>query len=294
MKALFSIHAFLLLLATALLAACSDDKEEPKVITPSITWAEDQESPTFAADGGTEAVLFSSATSWEAEVDQSWCSVEPAKGSAGEDCEVRITAEPNGTDGERKATLTLRAGTGTVIEQLTIVQVQKDAIVVAQSEYTMKAEGGTLDFVINTNVEFTVSFSADWIRQNADTRALEEVPVSFIVDANPDGEPREAVITFASAKVEQTVTVRQEPYLEEQALSIMYTGVSFTIPALSGTYFSGTEIAWGDGSTDSYTDEATHTYEQEGTYTVTIRSQGAEDFTLQDLVGVSEIDLSGF
>ena len=213
MKALFSIHALLLLLATALLAACSDDKEEPKVITPSITWAEDQESPTFAADGGTEAVLFSSATSWEAEVDQSWCSVEPAKGSAGEDCEVRITAEPNGTDGERKATLTLRAGTGTVIEQLTIVQVQKDAIVVAQSEYTMKAEGGTLDFVINTNVEFTVSFSADWIRQNADTRVLEEVPVSFIVDANPDGEPREAVITFASAKVEQTVTVRQEPYL---------------------------------------------------------------------------------
>ena len=294
MKALFSIHALLLLLATALLAACSDDKEEPKVITPSITWAEDQESPTFAADGGTEAVLFSSATSWEAEVDQSWCSVEPAKGSAGEDCEVRITAEPNGTYDERKATLTLRSGTGTVIEQLTIVQVQKDAIVVAQSEYTMKAEGGTLDFVINTNVEFTVSFSADWIRQNADTRAWEEVPVSFIVDANPDGEPREAVITFASANVEQTVTVRQEPYLKEQALSIMYTGVSITIPALSGTYFSGTEIAWGDGSTDSYTDEATHTYEQEGTYTVTIRSQGAEDFTLQDLVGVSEIDLSGF
>ena len=57
MKALFSIHALLLLLATALLAACSDDKEEPKVITPSITWAEDQESPTFAADGGTTAEL---------------------------------------------------------------------------------------------------------------------------------------------------------------------------------------------------------------------------------------------
>ena len=292
MKKIFFLHTLPLLLAIVLFVACSDEKEEPQPVTPAITWAEDQTSPTFATDGGTQAVLFSSTTDWKAEVDQSWCSVTPAQGTGGEDCEVRITVEANDTPDERKATLTISSGT--VTEQLTIVQVQKDAIVVAQSEYEVEAEGGTLDFTINTNVEFTVSFSADWIRQNADTRAWEEVPVSFIVDANPDGEPREAVITFASANVEQTVTVRQEPYLKEQALSIMYTGVSITIPALSGTYFSGTEIAWGDGSTDSYTDEATHTYEQEGTYTVTIRSQGAEDFTLQDLVGVSEIDLSGF
>ena len=292
MKKVFFLHTLPLLLATVLFVACSDEKEEPQPVTPAITWAEDQTSPTFATDGGTQAILFSSTTDWKAEVDQSWCSVTPAQGTGGEDCEVRITVEANDTPDERKATLTIRSGT--VTEQLTIVQVQKDAIVVAQSEYEMEAEGGILDFTINTNVEFTVSFSADWIRQNPDTRALEEVLLSFIVDPNTNSEAREAVITFTSANVEQTVLVKQKPHLEEQTLGITYTGLSFTIPMLSGSHFAGTEIAWGDESTEPYKDEATHTYEQEGTYTVTIRSQGAETFTMQDLVGVSEIDLSGF
>ena len=292
MKKLFSKHTFFLLLTTVLLAACSDEKEEPQPVTPSITWADGQSSPTFATAGGTEAVLFAATADWKAGVDQSWCKVAPSQGAAGEDCEVRITVEPNDTPDERTATLTIRSGE--VTEQLTIVQVQKDAIVVAQSEYEMESEGGTLDFSINTNVEFTVSISADWIRQNPDTRALEEVPLSFVIDANTANEPREAVITFTSDNVEQTVTVRQKAYLADQTLSITFTGTSFTVPTLAGAYFAGNDITWGDGTTEPYKAATTHPYESLNTYTVTIRSQGAETFTMQDIAGVSEIDLSGF
>ena len=73
MKKLFSKHTFFLLLTTVLLAACSDEKEEPQPVTPSITWADGQSSPTFATAGGTEAVLFAATADWKAGVDQSWC-----------------------------------------------------------------------------------------------------------------------------------------------------------------------------------------------------------------------------
>ena len=292
MKKLFSIHTFFLLLTTVLQVACSDEKEEPQPVTPSITWAEGQNSPTFATNGGTESVLFTATTDWKAGTDKSWCKVAPSQGSAGEDCEVRITVEPNDTPKERTATLTIRSGE--VTEQLTIVQMQKDAIMVALPEYKVESEGGTLDFTINTNVEFTVSISADWIRQNPDTRAMEEVPLSFVVDANTEHEPREAVITFTSDNVEQTVTVRQKAYLVEQTLGITFIGTSFTVPTLAGAYFTGNDIAWGDGSTEPYANKTSHTYETRGTYTITIRSAGAETVTMQDLAGVEEIDLSGF
>ena len=124
---------------------------------------------------------------------------------------------------------------------------------------------------------------------------MEEVPLSFIVDANTTPRPREAIITFTSDNVKQTVTVRQKPYgLEEQTLGITFIGTSFTVPTLEGAYFAGNDIAWGDGSTEPYANKTSHTYETRGTYTITIRSAGAETVTMQDLAGVSEIDLSGF
>ena len=473
MKKLFSKHTFFLLLTTVLLAACSDEKEEPQPVTPSITWAEGQNSPTFETTGGTVAVYFSSTTDWTAETDQDWCSVTPANGTSGESCTVTVTTTANDTPNERNASLIIRSGNVTqrltivqkqkdaltvtsnrievdaeggevtvevqanidftyeideaaaewltevntraltttslhfnvtanseadgrqgeivirsgeftetvtvyqkgfvpqlvltqdeytvssegevvtievrsnvnyemklpadvdwiseadtrslstythrlqvtpnesydsrtvkipfvseemgLADTVTITQVQLDAIVVASSEYEMEPEGGQLDFTINTNVEFTVSVSADWIRQNPDTRALEEVPLSFTVDANTTPGPREAVITFTSDNVKQTVTVRQKPYgLEEQTLGITFTGTSFTVPTLAGAYFAGNDIAWGDGSTEPYANKTSHTYETRGTYTITIRSAGAETVTMQDLAGVEEIDLSGF
>lgn len=63
---------------------------------------------------------------------------------------------------------------------------------------------------------------------------------------------------------------------------------------ITGTSFSDGVISWGDGSSEEYSEEASHTYQNENTHTVVIESVGAEEITLPDLVGVSEIDLSAF
>ncbi|MBE6287577.1 MAG: hypothetical protein E7099_05250 [Mediterranea massiliensis] len=96
-------------------------------------------------------------------------------------------------------------------ETITITQAQKDAIVLAKSEYELGAEGGNLDFEIQTNVEVTVTISdnaKDWIQQ-VETRALVTKALYFNVSAYPDGEEREGTITITGGNAKQTITVIQ-------------------------------------------------------------------------------------
>ena len=94
-------------------------------------------------------------------------------------------------------------------DTVTINQAQKNAIVLSQKEYTLEAEGGTLDFVVNANVEFTVSVSADWITL-VNTRGLIEKELSFNIEENTSGESREGFITLSSETVEQQIRIIQQ------------------------------------------------------------------------------------
>lgn len=206
----------------------------------------------------------------------------------------RILVAPNDTYDYRTAQIAFVNEETGAADTVTVTQVQLDAILVAQPEYVLGYEGCTLSFSVNTNVDFEVSLSADWIHQTSDTRALVEVPVSFVVDANETDEAREATITFRASGLRQTVTVRQYSQQDENVLHIQHTATTFSAPLLSGSYLANGRILWGDGEEETYSDEATHTYENSGSHTVTIESMGAETVTLYNLVGVTILDLSGF
>lgn len=206
----------------------------------------------------------------------------------------RILVAPNDGYDMREADIHFVNASEEIDEVVHIVQVQKDAILVAKQSYPVGAEAGQLDFVVNTNVDFEVSVSAGWIRQAPKTRGLVEVPLSFVYDANTNEESREAVIKLSAEGVEQSITVVQEGEKTVSRVSIVHSGLTFTAPLITGTSFSDGVISWGDGSSEEYSEEASHTYPNENTHTVVIESVGAEEITLPDLVGVSEIDLSAF
>lgn len=94
-------------------------------------------------------------------------------------------------------------------EKLTVTQVQKDAIVIAEDEYTMDAEGGRLEFTVNANVDFKIDIDADWIRQIVATRGLVERALIFEVDGNNADESRKAIITLKADGFSQVITVVQ-------------------------------------------------------------------------------------
>ncbi len=114
----------------------------------------------------------------------------------------------NDTYEARSAVITFINKENGIEEKVIVTQVQQDAILVAQNEYTLSAKGGTLDFTANTNVDFTVSVSADWIKQ-VQSRGLTEKPLYFDVAENTAEEAREATITLASGDVKQIITVKQ-------------------------------------------------------------------------------------
>lgn len=76
-------------------------------------------------------------------------------------------------------------------------------------------------------------------------------------------------------------------------LKIIHNSTSFTPPTFSGLNITGT-IDWGDGNNEIYSTSAQHEYENSEEKTVTLEMWGASEFTLSEITGVNEIDLTGF
>lgn len=287
-------YAATVLAAFGLLAVTSCHKDAP--VDPKIEFSANLPELTVGSMGGTLTLEFTSAAAWTARMSQAWCSVSPSEGDPGQ-CSVTVTIGENMSYETR--TVDLKIISGTLEETLTITQIQNDAIVIAQDEYTVPSAGDTLEFVLNTNVDFDVEISSDcdWITYLEPTKALEEVPVAFWVAPREDesNDPREAVITFVSGEIRQSVTVRQVGHQEPSVLGITHVSGTFTVPEISGGNFIGGTVSWGDGQTEDYRSGLVHNYENAGqAYTVTVDAPGADKFVIDVITGVTELDLREF
>ena len=97
-----------------------------------------------------------------------------------------------------------------VSDTVRIMQVQKNALIVAKNEYTIEGSGGKLDFTVNTNVDFEVSTNVDWIKENVWARGLVEKPLSFNIEGNIQYEDREGIITITADDLKQEIVVKQK------------------------------------------------------------------------------------
>ena len=123
---------------------------------------------------------------------------------------LKYVVAPNEGYDRRSAEIIFYDKNSDLNDTLKVVQVQKDAIIVAKNEYTIDAVGGDLKFEINTNVDFEVSTSTDWIKQNTESRALEVKPLSFTIAENTADEAREGLITISSGELKQEIKVLQK------------------------------------------------------------------------------------
>lgn len=126
--------------------------------------------------------------------------------------------DPNETYDARSAVIRFIDRENGIEQTVTVTQMQRDAIVVAQNVYQIGVEGGSLDFAVQANVDFTVSTNADWITQ-VETRGLTERMLCFDVAPNEGEEMREAAITLESGSATQIIKVQQfgkteEPFIE--------------------------------------------------------------------------------
>lgn len=205
-------------------------------------------------------------------------------------------ADPNEEYDNRTARIVFTNRTFGLRQTFTLTQMQKNAILVAEESYSIDASGGTLDFEVNTNVDFRVELSETWIRQTTSpsVRGLVGRTLHFIIDPNPTTEPREATILLVADDVEQTITIRQQARDDMSRLHITHTNRTFRVPYIFGEGFVPGTVSWGDGTEEEYSESLLHTYQEAGTYTVTIETPGAEEFSVSDLTNVTKIDLTQF
>ena len=244
---MYQLQGIMSLLLLLLAASCSDSEkelEEPPVVA-SITLAEGTDrQPLVESVGGTLSIHFKATAAWTASVGKataawtasvgnsradSWISVSPPSGEAGEGS-VTVTVASNESTDERSASVFLVCGD----EQETVVvtQKQKDALILSQQVYELPASESTIELEVQANVSYEVSVSADWI-EPLTSRSLTKETLTFRVAANESEEQRSGVITLKSGGLEETVNVYQAG--KEEAPVLLLSDEVLNVGAEGGT-----------------------------------------------------------
>ena len=141
-------------------------------------------------------------------------------------------------------------------ETITITQSQKDAIVIAEDNYSVKCEGGEINIEVGHNIEFDITIDGEWITQQQ-TRALETTKLTFVVAENVTDKVREGSITFTSKDgaisqkiyVTQDVPVSEITYTSSDGKIVTpYSAGAFGASIVSNVYENGKGVITFDGN----------------------------------------------
>ncbi len=203
----------LLTLAFAAVAvSCQKTPPEPDSVKLSSN-----QTAMVPTEGDVVSITFSSNVAWTAKSDQSWLTISPASGEAGEKITIKASALKNDANDDRTATVTITGGTASA--KVTVTQSQLDAMNIATTEYTVEAEGGTVEIPVSANVDYNVTIpeAVDWIHV-VSTKGMVDSKITLKVDANyheaTEEEPnRSANVTIAAGSISKTVTIVQNPFV---------------------------------------------------------------------------------
>jgi hypothetical protein len=244
---------------TALALSCKKETPVEDAVTIKTNDA------TVPVEGGVVSIAFNSTAAWTAKSSQSWLTLSPTSGNAG-DATIKASVVKNETNDERIAEVTITAGTKSAV--IKIAQSQLDALNVKTDEFTVDAEGGVVEVPVASNVEYSVVIpdAVDWITQ-ANTKGMVDSKVvlavaethEYVQDETTyaileDAVARTAKITILAGEIEKVVTINQKafvPYFEYKGdwaglQWSFYDGAPVVFPQEGGTFVIdiNTNIGW--------------------------------------------------
>lgn len=122
------------------------------------------------------------------------------------------TIDTNETYDSRETKIIYRNKGKNIADTLTIIQAQKDAIILGKKEVTVGADGEIIEVKLSANVEYEVEMpNVDWITTTT-TRGLTEHTLYYNVTKNEGDDSRSAKITFTNKEsgVEDILLVSQK------------------------------------------------------------------------------------
>lgn len=196
------IHLLLFSLCMTITAySCSsdDDAPEPELIVST-------ESVPFIKEGGDKIIHIKTNQKWNISSSETWCTVSPTSGEGTGTIKITVSATANTTNDPRTAVLTVTAGS--ITKQVNITQQLTDLLIVKKTEYDIEPAGENIIIELQTTENPEIVINNDWITA-AETKAVTEQSVAFVVAVNRTIFNREGTITFKVADLEETVTIRQ-------------------------------------------------------------------------------------
>ncbi len=119
-----------------------------------------------------------------------------------------VTVSQNDTYDSRTAIITYEDADGNV-HTMTVIQAQKDAIILSANSIEADPEGEETTFVLSANVDVQAKASVSWIQIAPVTKGLENKYFNLTVEENGTGADRSGTILFSCGDLSQTVTVTQ-------------------------------------------------------------------------------------
>ena len=145
-------------------------------------------------------------------------------------------------------------------KSVTISQLQKDAIIPADTLYKISAQSQTMEFGISSNVDYELGTDAAWIKiGQTQTKGLINKNITLEIEENSGFEARTGIITIKYKEIIQKVEIIQHPWAHRWTVSIVHNENNFNSPSFSGRYMGGM-IEWGDGTSDTYKANIVHGY----------------------------------
>ena len=125
---------------------------------------------------------------------------------------LHYTVAPNDSYDGRKVEIIYRdKSDSSIADTLTVMQAQKDAIIISEKEVKVGSEGGIVEVKIDANVDFEMQLpDMDWISETV-TRGLSTHKKYLRIAENMGESSREARILFrnTTSGIEETLTVSQ-------------------------------------------------------------------------------------
>ena len=202
----FICAAAMALAAAVAFSACTPQDEK---VTPKVEVSQNE--ITSESAGETYDITVTSNVAWNAQIanKDTWVTVKPASGQAGETA-VKVTVKKNNSDAQRETSITFTGETATAT--VAVKQFGKDVVTIDKNAYEVTPAGGfdVVSVTANTDWTATVSEGADWVTVAPATGAAGETTATVTVAANKTSAARTAKVTFTAGDAKAEYTISQE------------------------------------------------------------------------------------
>lgn len=165
---------------------------------------------------------------------------------------LKYVVAPNEGYDSRTAEIVFYDKNSDLKDTLKVIQTQKDAIVISQKTYDVKAEGETIEVKLSANVDFEVTMpEVDWITQ-VESRGLKEHTLYFKVAENIGDDSRSANIVFMNkdTQLSDSIIINQigkvKLALSERVFNVSDRGDTISVDVKSSVEYGITmpEVDW--------------------------------------------------